>query len=479
MYELQYVSAEGMAQLLNEVSRFAPNSPAAQSGGVRQGDKFLQPMMFQAEPAGNRLLIRAEKEDYLKVRDIIKELDVKQPQIALEVLVVNVVSSEDKELGVQFRNKDTDTISKRLDFQASGFPLSAGAKASPVVDPNTGSIVANLITLAQNQSAGATLLSISNAANGVWGIFKILQSVAHTNVIANPFLITTNKYQAQVSLGETRRVQTAQVVGVQTANALGDVSASLTVKIVPQINSLGIINLDISIDIDTFVDATNPISADKNVKIIRTNTSVANKEVLAIGGLLKTNVDEEIVGVPILQDIPIIGWLFKNKSKSIAKDNLLVFISPRIIEPLETGGMTKRTELKIGQAQTDLRDMHVPSEKRDPIHRWFFNDRISEGARDIRHFVNQTHPLESIPVPASMECPTNCISGDLQINPQTNEPERICPAQPAGIYAPNGSYKKQVDEYAQCTPVITCNAQHGAKKRSLVDVFPEHEGVCS
>ncbi|MGB8468117.1 MAG: secretin N-terminal domain-containing protein [Candidatus Babeliales bacterium] len=482
VYELQYVSADAMAQLLNEVTKFAPNSPAAQSGGVRQGDKYLQPMTFQPEPSGNRLLIRAEKEDYLKVREIIKQLDVKQPQIAIEVLVVDVNSTDSRELGVQIRNKDFNTISKNLNFQNSGLPNASGT-SQPVIDPNTGSIVSNLISLAANQDPGSTLLTITSATGGVWGIFKALQTVVHTNVIANPFLITTNKYQAQVSIGQTRRVLTAQVVGVATANALGDVSASLTVKITPQINALGIINLDIAINIDTFTDATNPNDANKNVKTIRTNTSVGNKEILAIGGLLQTTQNDSTTEVPLLGSIPVIGWFFKNKTKSIIKDNLLVFIAPRIVEPLLEGGLTQHTQVKADNAKIDFREMTEPATRRDPIHRWFFRDKMDENADTVDIFVQQKHKMVNIDVPPLLMCNQKCEFGDSIHNPVTPEEIRAKQCPDLSITTtgqkPTTPHKaKELDGCEHpCEALISANDSKKYRSGSLVSVFPDAQGV--
>src|SRR5690606_5252581 len=133
-------------------------------------------------------------------------------------------------------------------------------------------------------------------------LFKILQSQVQANIISNPFLITTNKYQAQTSIGETRRVPTAIVNGTQSTQAFDDVSANLTVKITPQINSIGIINLDIDISIDNFTeaDSTSISSANQAQKTIKTNADVGNRQVLALGGLLRNNFDEMYTKVPIL-----------------------------------------------------------------------------------------------------------------------------------------------------------------------------------
>lgn len=387
IYELQYTKAEDMATILANVTKFAADSPAAQSGGVRDGDKYLRPMTFQPEPSGNRLLISSEKEDYLKVREIIKQLDVKQPQIAVEVLIVNATAIDDRELGVQIRNKNAAVFGNGINAQTSGFPLAAGF-SSPIIDA-AGTLMGNLIQLANGQTPGATLISISDKVNSVWAIFKLLESQVSLTVISNPFLVTVNNYTAQVSLGETRRVRTGEVQSQLTTVTEGDVTANLTVQITPLINSSGNINMQINISVDSFTDAANPTSATRDTKTVKTNANVGNGEVLAIGGLLKTNETDTTSKVPLLGDIPLIGWLFKNKTKTKTKDNLLIFISPRVIEPRLEGGIGGYTLDKTEHAKHIMQDMRPAPERRDIIHRWFFKDRWDENNEYVDNFVER------------------------------------------------------------------------------------------
>jgi general secretion pathway protein D len=463
VYELQYTRALDIVEILKEVTQFAKESPAAKSGGVREGDKYLQPMTFVAEESGNRVLIRAEKEDYLKIRDVIKQLDVKQPQIAIEVLIVNVRSTDNRELGIQIRNKDEESISKNINFQTSGFPLGAGSSA-PVINPNSdpqGSLLANLITLAQNQSPGATLISIANKAASVWAMFKVLQDRVNAEVVANPFLITTNKYPAAVSIGEIRRVVNAEIAGTRNVTAQDDVTANLTVKITPQINSIGIINLVIDINIDTFSDATDPTDANKDTKQIKTNANVGNRQVLALGGLLKTNHDETFSKVPLFGDIPVIGWLFKNKQKVRQKDNLLIFISPRIIEPNLQGGINSYTKEKIDYAKNDMGQVHSPAEQRDPIHRWFFKDKQCENIDYLDNFIAKQNPKTCIAVPESLYCTESCIDENKCVSEQPIEIKKV--------------------EEPPCTELEQAQAETAKpqkRRRSITNLLPhEHQGV--
>jgi general secretion pathway protein D len=389
VHKLEYANSDNMAAILSKVTNFAAGTPAAAYGGVRGGDKYFRPMTFISEPSGNKLLIKAEKDDYLRVKEIIKKLDVKQPQVAIEVLIVSVSIDKLKSLGIQLRNKRANTlgITDNIAFQTSGLGLS-GNQTPIVVDAN-GGLMGNLVSLATNFNPGTTLISIGNSiVGGVWALFQALETYTFANVVSHPFLTTTNKYTAQVSVGETRRVATGTVTGAgPTQNTLGDVSANLSVAITPQINSNGIINLAIEISIDTFTspNATDPT---KNTQVIKTNSNLANNEILAIGGLIQDNISEVQTGVPLLQRIPLLGWFFKNRTKDKNKSNLVVFISPQIVQPRAQGGIGPYSEKKAFLAQDDMCAMHHCSEQRDPIHRWFFRDYPCENTEAIDDFIN-------------------------------------------------------------------------------------------
>jgi general secretion pathway protein D len=431
VHKLEYANAENIAAILSRVTNFAPGTPAAQYGGVRDQDKYFRPITFIAEPSGNKLLIKAEKDDYLKVKEIIKKLDVKQPQVAIEVLIVSVSIDKLKSLGIQLRNKRPDTlgITDNIAFQTSGLGLS-GSQSGIVTDAN-GGLMGNLVSLATGFNPGTTLISIgNNFVGGVWALFQALETYTYANVVSHPFLTTTNKYTAQVSVGETRRVATGTVTGAgPTQNTLGDVSANLSVAITPQINSDGIINLAIEISIDTFTspEATDPT---KNTQIIKTNSNLANNEILAIGGLLQDNISEVQTGVPLLQRVPLLGWFFKNKTKDKSKTNLIVFISPQIVQPRTEGGLGEYTQRKAVLAQDDMCSMRHCSEQRDPIHRWFFRDYPCENSEAIDDFINpnECNLIKGYNCRTGQEYEDESIGSDIA---------RCCPPTPgADDYAP-------------------------------------------
>lgn len=379
VYPLKYADAETVAQIMTSVTEFGKNTPAGQAGGVRGEDKYLRQMNFIAEKETNRLIIRGDYDDYLRVVEIIKKLDEPQPQVAMEVLILSLSINDIKQLGTQLRSAVPGIdglVGPNVKYQTSGL-FAGGTTGQGIVEnpngPGVTRLLGNLINLVVNKAAG-TVITLGDDAFGVWGVFQVLDSLVNTQVISNPFITAINKTPAIVSLGETIRIVTGTVIGGSTPQqAFGDDQANLTVKITPQINSDGMIILDLVVDIVEFTD-TSPTTAVKRIRNVTTKTVVADKEVLALGGIIQNSLVDSTNKTPLLGDIPILGWLFKNKSKIKRDDNLLILISTRIIPPENTAFTESFTNERIKGYQKDLAMIEQPLKNKDPINKWFFKD---------------------------------------------------------------------------------------------------------
>lgn len=366
-YQLQYTKAQDIASYLSSVLSFGQGSTAAQYGGVRDGNAYFQAVTITPEPTTNTLVIRSSKEDYKKLEDIIKVLDIEQPQVAIEVLIFDVSTTDTKQLGAQIRNSGKGSLGKFANFQSSGI-------GSIVTNSTDNGLLGNLVALATGGAAnpaGTTLLSIKNAAGDIWALFRMLQTYVDTRIIANPFLVSTNKYQAAFSFGSTRRVQTA-LVGSGTSS-YGDVKATLDINITPHINSEGLINMTININMTDFQDENDATSANTFTRQVTTAAQVCDGQVIVLGGITKNTVTESISKVPLLGDIPLVGNLFKSKSKSNIRSNVLIFISPRIITPSLDYPVDIYSQEKNKQIKHSLNQIDRHNVERDPLNRFFFD----------------------------------------------------------------------------------------------------------
>jgi hypothetical protein len=163
--------------------------------------------------------------------------------------------------------------------------------------------------------------------------------------------------------------------------------AFLTVEVTPQINSDGMITLDILVSIKTFLADFTATNAGLRTREIQTKAIVADREVLALGGLIKNNSTQNQAKVPGLGDVPILGWLFKNESKTDERDCLLILFSTQIIDPLMPEAARRFTQHHIDDYYGTLDSMQYASEKHDPIYRMFFEeDKNSVGSR-VQDFI--------------------------------------------------------------------------------------------
>ncbi len=390
VYPLQYANAVQVSDILNKVTNFDPRSEAQKYGSIIDGSKYFKKIKFTADESTNSIVARADKQDWQYIIPVIKKLDTIQPQVAIEVLIVRVENIKNKQLGMQFRNKDKHLLGNNTNFQTSGLPTGGTAKA-PLVDSISGSLMANLIGLATGHQPGTTLLTFG-AANNIWGILKFLETHTQTNVISSPFLITTNKYEASVILGRTKRVVTGTVVSGAEGNNVqtrDDLPANLSVKITPLINQDDVITLNIDIDIEDFVNPDDAADTTRLQRKVVTTATLLNGEVLALGGLMQKKVVNKQSQVPLLGRIPVLGWLFKNKSKEDEKENLLIFISPRIIRPDEKLAHDY-TINKAAYVNDVIQGMTQPSDKRDPIYKWFFaEDPLADVEVTVNDFINK------------------------------------------------------------------------------------------
>lgn len=390
-YRLKYADAETIANILNEITKFGKKTPIGAAGGLRGEDRFIKPMTFIPEKTTNTVVIEGDYEGYVIAKSIIEQLDAPQPQIAAEVLILAVDIEDEKSLGAQIRSKGRDFdgrsggtdgfLGKNIKFQTSG--IRTGANGGPqgiLVNPDGPGVqrlLSNLLNLVTSTQAGNTILTLGKDMFGVWGIFQALQSVTNAQVISNPFLVTTNLKTALISIGETRRVISAQVSGVQTSNAFEDLDANLTVKLRPHINIDGMVILDIGVEILDFTTTQADTSATGNMRTVRKITSkatVGDQEVLALGGIIRTRARNSYTKVPLLGDIPLIGWLFKNKLQEEIRENLLILISTRIIEPESAADVKAFTDERVADYQQTVEIMRPSlAERRDPVTRLFFS----------------------------------------------------------------------------------------------------------
>ncbi|MFA5075025.1 MAG: secretin N-terminal domain-containing protein [Candidatus Babeliales bacterium] len=376
IYELQNINAASIKTILTETVN--SQAEAAKQGGIRGGVKYFKPMTFEVDTEGNRLLVSCtEKQDWKMLKKTIKDLDKPQPQVAVEALIVSVNFNDTKFLGGGIRNKHADQIGKGVNFQS---PMPNGSTIfnppQTGTDPGTSIELANLAAGLVG-GIGTTILTLGSTAN-LWGILEILQQQTNTSILSQPFFTVANNAQATITVGQTVYITTEKTQSGFTGQKAE--SAPTTLKVTPQINLDGIIRLNIELD---FTEFTDPEKGNKDTRKLKTDVSLANGQVLALGGFVQTRTEEAVSKTPVLGDIPILGWFFKNKTKQITKNYLLIFMSPTIIKPRSTPGTNLYTKMKLEDATKSVKEAVQYEKTNDPINNWFFKPKKDDYSHKI------------------------------------------------------------------------------------------------
>jgi len=408
-YPLQYTNASDVLKVVNEMVKYSASiKPAGDYGGVRDGIKFFQKMNIVADSFTNSLIINSTPEDYEALKPLIQELDVPQRQVGLEVLIVQVTDTDTKTLGAQVSGPNGigspvagaspygPTFGQATSGQTSGIPtgtpvvVTAGQSGQD--DFSVKSSLAQLLGTAALNEVGSVLVTFGQP---IWAIFKILKTITSTHLVANPFVVVSSNSTASITSGEQRRLVSGEVVSVggTTTRGFTPINATLTVNITPQINKNNMVNLQIDVNNSVFTQAESSSSSPTsqgspiNTNEVKTRVSVANGETLVLGGIMSEQYSTTSSGVPFLENIPIVGWFFKGKTRKISRSHFMIFVCPRVLDPInEAGSVDKYSAYKLQEVQDHL-DIIDQSDwfasPKDPVQKAFFGAQNSPSLQQL------------------------------------------------------------------------------------------------
>ncbi len=273
------------------------------------------------------------------VQQLISKLDVPVRQVVIEARIVEASDTFGKSLGVKLGGVDLRASrggdggyqvsgNNRIAFGTSYANVVGSTGAGGNTDP-TGSFV-NLPAVGQNGASPASFaFSLFNAAANRFLNMEIsaLESDGKGKVISAPRVIAADQSRAIVESGTEIPYQTATSSG---ATALQFKKANLSLQVTPQITPEGNIILDLEVNKDT-PGAATPGGISIDTKHIKTQVLVENGGTVVIGGIYTQDETDSETRVPLLGDIPYLGSLFKNKTKSATKKEMLVFITPKML----------------------------------------------------------------------------------------------------------------------------------------------------
>ena len=306
----------------------APVAPAAtpSTGG-----------QIQADPATNSLIITAPEPQYRQLRAVIDKLDSRRAQVYVESLIAEVNADKASEFGIQWQSPVGKIGSSVVGLLGTNF----GAGGN--------NILTNLLPVATGDTAGVTPpgtgfnLGLANQRNGVYllGLLaRFLQTSGEGNVLSTPNLLTLDNQEAKIVVGQNVPFVTGQYTNnnstdgsVNPFQTIERKDVGITLRVKPQISENGTIKMTIYQEVSA-VQASSLNSTSGLITTQRTIESTVLVEdggVVVLGGLLQDEFSGNQDKVPGLGDVPFLGALFKNESRTRKKTNLMIFLRPVVL----------------------------------------------------------------------------------------------------------------------------------------------------
>jgi general secretion pathway protein D len=292
----------------------------------------------------NTLLVLTPEKNFERLTEILVELDRPVPQVLIRVLISEVTYDDSLDFGVEFE------------------AINIGSTTNDNVSTNF-----NLF----ESTLGLNYL-LFDGGNFSMAI-RALEATGKFDVLSRPYLLTADNQEASITVGqEVPFVTNSRVTDDgNTVNTVEYREIGIILTVTPQINSEGLVVMDVRQELSALTDLTVPISDDFNGVVINqrnvtTQVAVGNGQTVVIGGLMQDQKQETISQVPWLGDIPLLGALFRRTERNDVKTELLVFLTPEVItDPTNLTGATGR----VRDETEGLRDQVEPGQLQQHLDR--------------------------------------------------------------------------------------------------------------
>lgn len=343
---LHYAKAEDLVEVL---TGFAQNLQEGKDGSTSAQGASSQrrsDINIMAHPDTNSLVISAEPDQLRTIESVINQLDIRRAQVLVEAIIVEISEGDDVGFGIQWGT----TAGGLTQFNNIGPSISevgAGVLAAQEEDGTTVTVTnsdgGSTTTTNPTSDGDYTILAEAlGKVNGMaWGVttgnfaalIQAVSSDTNSNILATPSITTLDNQEASFIVGDEVPIITGSTSSSSNDNPFQTVErkeVGVKLKVVPQINEGSSVKMTIEQEVSG-VNGNTGVDISFSTRRLTTTVMADSGEIVVLGGLISEDVQESVQKVPILGDIPYLGWLFKSSSSSTTKRNLMIFIKPTII----------------------------------------------------------------------------------------------------------------------------------------------------
>ncbi len=306
----------------------AGTAGGAAGGAAGAGLGVVRNIQVVADKDNNTLLIVATAPEYSVIEAAVKKMDVPSRQVIIEVTIAQVALTDEINFGVEWLFKGGAPSGRGTggNFTRSG-PINPGV-------PGTGTGTTNpALSLAQGF---VYIINNANFPGGIQAVLRLLDTYGNTKVVANPHLAALDNQKATIKSGDRIPItQETNVSGVTTGLVTTTsqyIDTGVLLQVTPHINAGGLVTLEVQAEVSDpgnfILGQAPPI----NTRSVQTIVSVQSGQTMVMGGLIGETKQLSSEGLPLLSRIPIIGGLFGDQTIKNNRTELIMFITPRVVE---------------------------------------------------------------------------------------------------------------------------------------------------
>jgi len=318
------------------------------------------PAIVTRYEGANAIIVAANPDVQRMLGELIRQLDSRREQVLVEAIVVEIGDNAAKQLGVQFLlgGKNIPFVATSYSNAQPNILTLGGAYAATQLSQQTTTVNGDTVVTETNSSLGNALQDAAAASllqatggfagfagdigkNTVFGaIINAVKSDTTSNLLATPHIVTLDNQAAKFLVGQEVPITTGEALSDNFDNAFRTVQreeVGIKLEVTPQVNGAGEVKLFLRQEVSSVAGPVSSRNSDLilNKRSFETVLTVDDGEILAIGGLLNDDERKTIERIPLLSDIPLVGELFKSRTRSRTKTNLMVFIRPTILRSRE------------------------------------------------------------------------------------------------------------------------------------------------
>jgi len=321
---LKYAKATDLVEVLTGVS----TSIQSEQQNAKPAVALRKDVTIKAHEQTNALILTGAPDVLRDLEKVIAQLDIRRAQVLVEAIIAEVQDADGLNLGIQWANKHAGVTQ----FTNTGLPITTA--------------IAGVNQYNQDGTLNTAFASALSSFNGIaagfyrgnWAmLLTALSNSSKNDILATPSIVTLDNMEATFNVGQEVPVLSGSrtTSGDNIFNTVERKTVGIKLKVKPQINEGDSVQLEIEQEVSSVADSASGNNASLgptfNTRTVNNAVLVGSGETVVVGGLLDKTVNDSASKVPLLGDIPVLGYLFRSNSQQVSKRNLMLFIRPTII----------------------------------------------------------------------------------------------------------------------------------------------------